>query len=161
MNITINTDASYCNSTKVGGYAFWITTNIGRYKKYGELKNTTNNSTEAELKAIANSLEYLKRLGFVDITKVYINTDSLGAITSINNSINNLNGQSVLCKYIVKTMYDIVRQSNLRLTRLGLKNIFNLRHVKAHNYTGSRRTYVNEWCDEHAKISMRNLRNNL
>lgn len=161
MNITINTDASFCPDTLVGGYAFWITTDLGRYKRYGSIKDTSRDSTEAEMKAIANALYYLNTLNFVNIDSIYINTDSMCAIDYIQGGIQNLHGKSILTKYIIKMMYDIVRKSNINLNRTNLLSIFKLRHVKAHHYTGSTRSYVNDWCDLHAKMCMKEKRNNL
>ena len=52
MNVTINTDASFNHHYKVGGYAFWITSELGRIRQSGTLKETSD-AQDAELKALA------------------------------------------------------------------------------------------------------------
>ena len=143
MLVTVNTDGSYYPETGRGGYAFWISSNVGTFKGYGKLRNCPG-STEAELMAIANALHYLRHnKEIVGVTKIIINTDCESLINVINNShtnrkpsINKVRG--AISHYIGKWQ--------------GKDSDYDVRHVKAHKKVESAREYVNDWLDKHAKI---------
>jgi len=143
MNITINTDASFNAEKNTGGYAFWISSNAGTFKKYGGLKHCKC-CTEAEIKAIANALYYMEyNKDLWGISKIFINTDSKNAIRMIGTP-------------------NIPRHKRfknaLKKIRETLKKYPNeLRWVKAHSGIEDSRSYVNRYCDKYAKLGRKNL----
>lgn len=148
MVVTINTDASFNAQYKVGGYAYWIVYNGQRVKNGGLLKDCQN-STEAEIKAIANALYKLTRLKFKEVFLIVINTDCLPAVDLIT-------GKS---KTEVQGTNDAVAAIHSYITHLRIDNNVNksnieyvdYRHVKAHTKARDKRSYVNDWCDTVAK----------
>jgi len=54
--ITINTDASFCQQTKVGAYAFYIVCDLFRIKKAGVFKQNPANPMDAEMKTHLHKL---------------------------------------------------------------------------------------------------------
>ena len=75
MNVTINTDASFCPETKASGFAYWIVCNGQRIKGSAGLKDGQN-STDCEMKALANALVILERSPFNNgnLNTIYINS---------------------------------------------------------------------------------------
>jgi len=137
MLVTITTDASYYHQHKIGGFAFWITSTLGRASLAGAFKANIESSHDAEFKSIINSLHYLKKLNW-PITDLYINTDSMSVITAIETG----GGKPQHAK------------DNLNSYQLILKELNNprvsLRHVKGHLHTKTARHWVNSWCDKEA-----------
>ena len=136
MLVTITTDASFCPDNKVGGFAFWITSNINRVQVSGGFKDTIENSADAEFMCILNSLVTLIRLNYPIITKVIVNTDCEAVIKQVKQ-----NKTSKLVAY-----YKALIKKN--------KLTIEFRHVKAHTSKNDKRSYVNRWCDKEAKKEM-------
>ncbi len=139
MTATITTDASFYNNYSVGAYAFWITTAKGRIIKAGPLKGEITSPHEAEFKTIINGLHRLHSLKFEKISKIYINTDSkfvIDAITKTNKSKESW-------------FYDVLNQYKELIGLLGAE--VEIRHVKAHKHTRTKRNWVNQWCNDNAK----------
>lgn len=154
MNITVNTDASFCPHTKVGGFAFWIVCDLGRIKVSGALKEAKN-SQDSELKCLANAIYTLKKSPFNNgkINKIYINSDCKFMFEKIGQG-----SQNEIGKYIAKTLQQIFSKNQIiGKTKQGKR--YELRHVKAHTGDLSEnRNFVNDWCDNEAKNEMRILR---
>ena len=148
MIVTINTDASFNPQYKIGGYAYWIVYNGKRVKRGGLLKECQN-STEAEIKAIANALYRLTKTNFKDVFFIIINTDCTPAVDLIT-------GKS---KSEVKGTNEAIAAIYQYISELRLANSVNktseeyveYRHVKAHTKATDKRSYVNDWCDKVAK----------
>jgi ribonuclease HI len=148
MVVTINTDASFNPQYKIGGYAYWVVYNGKRVKRGGILKECQN-STEAEIKAIANALYKLTLLKFKDVFLIIVNTDCTPAVDLIT-------GKS---KTEVKGTNDAIAAIHQYVTELRISNGINkiaeeyieYRHVKAHTKVKDKRSYVNDWCDKVAK----------
>ena len=140
--ITINTDASFCPDTKAGGYAFWIVSDHFVIKKAGFFKDLSRDSNEAEIKCIGNALQTLLRETKLSTSKLLIiNTDSTNAIRMIKERTNeNSRVVNLLWKKVIKKVKSRVN---------------NFRHVKGHYNKKDSRSYVNNWCDEHAKKYMK------
>lgn len=83
MNITINTDASFCPKTKVGGYAFWITSDLGRIKHSNIFNGVLNNPSEAEMKCIINAVYFLSKKIDIANHNIIVNTDCTSAIKAL------------------------------------------------------------------------------
>lgn len=140
--ITINTDASYHNELKVGGYAFSIVCNLFRIKKGGRFKANPKNSEEAEIMCIGNAIAtLLTQKELPQSNWLVINTDCKNAIRRIQT------GSDPLGLQVKKIHGRLVTKLNSR------NNQF--RHVKAHSGKNDARSRVNEWCDAEAKKWMR------
>jgi hypothetical protein len=144
MTVTVNTDASYCHTHKVGSFACWIKCEMGKITKAGPIKDPKN-SFDCEIKAIANALYILKNSWFNtgSIHFIYINTDCIAVKGHIG-----LRKYSVEGKFIAETIRDVINPDYLNIG----KEYYSIRHVKAHTGASDPRSYVNEWCDSQAKI---------
>lgn len=142
MLITINTDASWCPQTKVGGYCFWISSPWGRFKKHGKLRLKPHNSTAAELMCIVNSLYYVyKHKDLKNCSKIIINTDSTWGINYLKKEES---------KKAKSWNYPKKRFKEIR-KKIGAEIEF--RDIKAHtNDLTQARLWVNDYCDKYAKI---------
>lgn len=148
MNVTINTDASFCHRTKSAGYAVWISSNIGRIKYSGILKECKC-SSEAEQQAIANALFLLRKsyLNNGNILRIYLNSDCIPALNMVVKKGGNKAGRYAY------------NQAKLILSgKVGGMSNFIKRHVKAHTNAKDARSWVNNWCDSEAKRWMRKQR---
>lgn len=79
--ITIHTDASFCPHKKVGGYAFWIASDLGRIKYSNRFKGTLSNSSEAEMRCIINALNCISN---IPTDKIVVYTDCTTAIKALS-----------------------------------------------------------------------------
>lgn len=142
--ITINTDASFCNDTSIGGYAFWIKSDKFTIKEFGAFNQSCSNSTDAELKCIINAVARLSSNKGINYKYILvINTDSKGAISWIKNR-NNALGKTA------GSYLDELQKGNCEG--------FRLKHVKGHSSVQDSRSWVNRWCDEMAGNEMRKQR---
>lgn len=144
MTATINTDASHRPGMNLGGYAFWISTDKQRYKSSGLLKGKIIDSTEAELKAVANAFHHLiVNIKPEGLEKVYVNTDCM----AVKNLIDSKKKCSNSGKY----------KEVLALIQKLIKGLdVEIRHVKGHKHTNTPRNYVNDWCDNAARQAINN-----
>ena len=142
MRATINTDASYYHDTGAAGYAFWISCDVGRFKKWGKISAKCNDPTYAELFCIANAIHYtvfhpeLKG----KITKIHINTDSQRSINILERPSKFYNRHKTIMK-AVKYIRKITKGIEIRLE-----------HVRSHTGADDKRSYCNSWCDEKSKL---------
>ena len=157
MLITLNTDGSLDWGAKVGnpgkaGYAYWISSDLGRFKKYGRLPNCVN-SMGPELAAIAKGLYFIRNHPELSkATKIIVNTDCQPAIDWIA-SINRSREKDKKHK---GTLHNIARHHILEMARKNYRGLpevkIEYRHVKAHtNELSEARKYVNDWLDKKAK----------
>lgn len=147
MLVTINTDASFNHENKFGGFAFWIKSSAFKIQKAGYFKDTCLNPTEAEMKCIINALHVLLS-SHNTVTRIIINTDSLNSIHIINNDRININKYGLHFGDKLRRKFIKIQKSYHRTLNI------QLRHVKAHSNVNDARSYVNEWCDKHAKAYM-------
>ena len=91
MLITLNTDGSLDYGTRdnrKAGWAYWISSNMGRFKAYGKCPNC-NNTMAPELVAIAKGIYFIRNnKDLSKCTKLIVNTDCQAGIDWID-SINN------------------------------------------------------------------------
>lgn len=141
MLVTITTDASFYDTHKMGGYAFWITSNSGRIRLAAAFKGNVETSHDAEFKCIINALHSLKKSTW-DITEIYINTDSKDVMKAIDGTRPNLP------KYAVEnlTAYKAILKE-LKVSKVSL------RHVKGHKHTKTARHWCNQWCHDNSKAA--------
>jgi ribonuclease HI len=136
--LTINTDASYYQEHKVGGYAFYIVCDTFRAKNSGEFKNSNIKSPQdAELMCIVNALSYLLTLKVPVVDVVVLNTDCRYGINEIKACKSEL---AVRINLLMATLKQITTHKH-----------FKYKHVKAHSGIQDARSWVNEWCDAEAK----------
>ena len=141
MIVTVTTDASYCPNNSIGGYAFWISSEIGKVQYSGKFSGYLVDPNEAELKAIGNAIYFLLQADqFKRVEKVIINTDSQTCIRLLTDPKydNYLDTQNMIKGMLKKRRID-----------------FEMRHVKAHTNGSTSRRYVNNWCDRMAQMEMR------
>ena len=151
MIVTVNSDASFSKTYKVGTFAYYIICDSFRFQSSGFIKTEVGNPNEAEAACIANALHFLKinahKTG--QITKIILNTDSKAAIKNINRKS---------ARYgIFETCYLLLRELRIihKISPHG-NPFFELRYVKAHVKKAERkpRHHINEWCDKEARIQM-------
>lgn len=133
---TIVCDASFCTDTNVGGWAVWIVCNDTRFKHYGAFKEKCGGSGEAEIKAAINGL-YLAKFYFGDVTRFHFVVDCREVIDHIEKK----DGKWW------RMMKDIA--GNAQITA---------KHVRGHTRDGSKRSWVNRWCDKHTRQAMKTVR---
>jgi ribonuclease HI len=144
--VTINTDASYCPDTGAAGYAFWISTESGRYKKHGVLKDAKN-SIEAEMHAVANALHFLftnPPTHGMTFDKIWINSDCTTVLDRVEKGAEDTKAEQFIQMKIALLLDDC--------------GDLICRHVKAHQHKRTPRNFVNFWCDCYAKKSMKERR---
>ena len=143
--ITINTDASWSRVTGWGSYAFWAVCNDFKIQKSGVFKTKCSNPDTAELKCIINALSCVAKKG--KFSKIIVNTDSLNSIHIFENDL------PKLVKYGLGHGKSFRKMFNKEFGHLKIE----FRHVKAHKTPTDGRTYVNAWCDENAKLVLKDF----
>jgi len=143
MRATVITDASFCPETKAAGWACWIRID-GRetpIKHYGSLKVPVSAAHEAEMLAALNGLWLAYKYG---ATSALLQTDCLAVVNAISGAQNH---RKIRARWVEKLAACGLTQFPIRA-----------RHVKGHTRIQDARSYVNRWCDAHAKQSMREQR---
>lgn len=147
--ITVNTDASFCPNTHAAGFAFWLSSSLGRVYKSGALKEV-HDSGEAEMQAVANALHTIMthpNYKGKKFSTIWINSDC----TPVLGRIQSRSEKTVSERFIAKALSSLLTCGGLFLCR----------HVKAHTRTDTARSFVNHWCDVHARKAMREKRSSL
>lgn len=151
MIVTINTDASYRPKIKRGTYAFWIICNEFKVTMSGALRKKISRPEIAEFQCIMNALFIVLSTDTKNsIHKIIINTDCLNVISLINQD------QRMIKRFHLNKWGRNLRNQFLDLIEnYGIDiSIIEFRHVIGHEHTNTPRNYVNQWCDDHAKIEM-------
>lgn len=149
MNVTITTDASYSKKHNRGTYAFFITSNLGRTSQSGVLRKKCSSPSEAEFKCIVNALVFLSQQTWFDKVKnVYVNTDSMNAIHVWNHDLKSIK------RYGITKLKKMMFSPRVQVRSLYKGKKIELRHVKAHVGTDTKREWVNDFCDKAAKTEM-------
>lgn len=144
MLVTVNTDASFHPEFKVGAYAFWSVCNGFKMQRAGYLEELCRNPDDAEMKCILNAIYYTLYMN-KSITRVIVNTDSMNSKRVFENDTKGIARYNLFwAKKHRAKLKSIVKKysNNIRIE---------FRHVKAHSGKNDARSYVNEWCDTHAK----------
>lgn len=142
MLITLITDASWCPTTGVGGWAAFGVARGDRRRKWGAFKEVAISATECELRAIANGLHMVSNVfATTKGDKIIIQSDNQEALDILKRKIMRYHDIRV-------KIYRYLREMQINA---------DFRHVKAHIPVGKRdkRHHVNVWCDHHAKNAMR------
>lgn len=145
--ITVNTDASFSKEEKVAGYAFYIVCDLFKITKGGIIKSNVETPQDAEMMCMANALySLLKQPSLPSTNLIIINSDALTTFEKIG----------LKKKGVGKRVAEILRQLRKEASyREVVMPKFEFRHVKAHNGTPDKRSFVNNWCDKEAKKWMR------
>lgn len=137
--ITINTDASYCQKTKIWAYAYWIKWDWFFYKWSGVFKEECKWSTYAEERAVMVAIWILKSKKR-DFDTILVNRDCRG----------------VWYRGELKGILDEYKRE-LKKEYWKKKRIVKFIWVKWHSNWETRRQYVNNWCDMRAKGELREV----
>lgn len=157
MLVTLNTDGSLEYGAKIGkpkrgGWAFWISSDAGRFKRYGRTPDATN-TMGPELVAIAKGIHFIRNHEYLkEATKIIINTDCEPAINWVSSIHRNRESD----KKHKGSLHNVARHHILRMIKRGYNNLpevkIEFRHVKAHTKDLSEaRKWVNNWLDKKAK----------
>lgn len=147
MIVTINTDAAYHTRHKIGAYAFWIVSDAGRIMMSGAFNKKAKSSDEAEMQCIINALYVLQKQNWPDIGLIIINTDSMNSIFVFTNNKVEINKYGLHWAESLRHKFNKIKVS----CRLPKNSKIKFAHVKAHTDNTSKRSWVNQWCDEKAK----------
>lgn len=151
MLVTLNTDGSLGEGNKAG-YAYWISSNEGRFKSYGRPPNC-DNAMAPELVAIAKGLHFIRNHPELKkATKVIINTDCVPAIRWIKS----INIHKKKHRKHKGSLQNVARHHIWKICKKEYNGLPTLkteyRHVKAHTSDLSKpRSWVNDWLDKKAK----------
>ena len=154
MNITINTDASFSRKHGRGTYAFWIICNEYKITMSGVLKNKISRPEIAEFQCIINALYLVFNTPTKNkITKIFLNTDCLNVISIVTRD-------KEKCKRygLNKWGHNTHEVYQKLFKEHGFKrDVMDYRHIKSHQHTDTKANYVNQWCDDNAKLEMNKL----
>lgn len=161
--ITVFVDASHCPHTRAAGWGAWakgdgwdrgITCG-------GPIKVTTNNSSEAEIAAMAAALQVLADGDCLTFQTVMLQSDNLRTLQLIYQTLPSCrisNHAESAAIPTSKLHASPTEKSALRIIHAILHqfNVF-VRHVRGHRQ-GDGRNWVNRTCDDIAKRHMRQQR---
>lgn len=151
--ITIYTDASLCPDTSAGGWACWV--RFGKFETMqlsGFFKEETRDSTEAELKAIANAISVVIRRLQPKEKIIVVVTDSAMAIAYIKTGVKkprhkHLAGWQRRTAIAERINHMIPKGCELRVNK-----------VQGHSKTDGKRSYVNNVVDKAAYKKLQEAR---
>lgn len=144
-HLCIFTDASFNCREHLASYAFVVTLN-GKEARYADhFTFRVDSSTDAEMLAFAHAINFLLSKNWPkNVRCMTIFMDNKRAI-----------------EQITKQTPGIGMKTNIQwqrlIDKLGSKENV-MKHVKAHTDEKGRRFLLNEWCDKHARIKLRELR---
>jgi len=142
MTITINTDASFSNRHKIGGWACSIVCDDFRIRKSGGFRVEPDRPQQAEIMAIGQAAGLLlsDKVTFV-CNKIVINSDCIRGMREIRD------GKSKYGKKVLKLLTKVCKKGECF-------GEISWRHVKAHTDAQDARSKSNQWCDEEAKRAL-------
>jgi len=145
MLVTLFTDASVKFEIARATWACWAKADGVTHRYSGIIRNTINQSGDAELCAIANGLfVVIRRFAPPIKSKIIIQTDSDEAIYAIKSGKHT----RPYTKLLLNNIYSTLQKHDLYC---------DLRHVKGHKGTATPRNAVNTWCDVECRRQMQIL----
>lgn len=148
MFVTIITDASFCHTTGIAGYAYWITSDRGGAPGSGVLPIKVSSSLDAEIYSVVNAITEAYNKGFIcDNDTLLIQNDCIPALTILLTSSSPQENKKH--KGTAEAHYTFYRF----LKAHGLTAHF--KHVKGHTSEPGQRYASNRFCDTEAKAQMR------
>lgn len=154
--VTVNTDAGFSYKYRIGTYAYWIKGTGKHLHGSGVLKDKYKGPPHkgpynAEMKAILNALAVIKKAGHPPIIGFIFNRDNIYAQSGKKGDAL----QRQLHREIRWFRQDAIERLGMKkfmLLTSKQKKYADFRHVKAHNGTPDKRSYVNDWCDRQCKM---------
>lgn len=142
---TVITDASFCDRTKAAGWAAWIRLDgVPPIKRFGAFLDRPDGIATAEIWAAINGICIAVRAG---ADEVLVQSDAMAVIDAVQGKPHH---------HYPRLWRELFQPT---LTRLDLRiPHVRAKHVRGHTTTQDARSYVNRWCDQHAKREMRSLR---
>lgn len=140
---TVITDASFCDKSKVAGWAAWIRVDgiNDPIKRYGSFRTMPQTSTDAEMLSAINGIWIAKQFG---ANGVLLQTDCLSVVHLIDGTTIKRKTKDRWIRYLASA---------------GILDIdLRAKHVRGHTKVDDARSYVNRWCDRNAKMAMREAR---
>lgn len=148
ITATVISDASFHQSRKGGpahaGWAAWVRVDgdTAPIKGYGALTSgLCRNSTEAEIYAALNGIWLARRGG---ASRILVRSDCMTVVDLIHGKLKS--------KHLITIWQSALSRPDLTSINLTGK------HVKGHGTIKCAATYVNDWCDRHARMAQRNSR---
>ena len=133
--VTINTDASYDPIKKVGGWGCWIKSDFFTIKEGGKFRLPINDSNEAEIKALINGFDLLKKQQ-VEFKVVVINCD-------------NKTVRDIVNMWKIPERFTV--EGNILLKLVMSYPVCYAKEIKSHTKKDTARHWVNNWCDTVAR----------
>lgn len=136
--VTVICDASWCPYTRAAAWAMWLRMGDKKpYKRAQVFKKKPPSAHKAELYACVNSIAIALDKG---ANLIFVQNDCQGAVDKINQGCRELN--------------DVLKKVKRPVT-------IRARWVPGHTSGSTKRTWVNNWCDEQAKTLMREKRDKI
>lgn len=147
MQVTIFTDASFCQDTRVCAFGYYIVNSQGRREGARSLNVRPHYAHEAEALAIANALYQAIKYSMVYVNgNVLIRTDCERAINVFTKQVNDLTWhEERALNYFLK----VCESNNLQCSFI---------HIKGHSGINTPAKYAHDKCDKFALKKMRILR---
>lgn len=155
-HVTLNCDGSL-DFTQQGnfvkaGWAYWISSDIGKFKSYGRCPDC-DNPMGPELAAIAKGVYFIRNHPELSkAKKIIVNTDCEPGI----NWMRTIHRKRARDKKHKGSLQNVARHHILEMTKKGYKDLPEVKvtysHVKGHtNNLNEARKWVNDWLDKKAK----------
>lgn len=144
MHVTIIADASYCPDTSVGGYGYWIASDLGKLGGGGVFRDPVENSISAEMLAVCNALHVaMERALFAPDWDILFQTDCMAAIQAFTGARE------------TRVHQEVTALQYMRRIALTYGLTYRFKHVKGHTNHKEGRFAANRLCDKYAKDGMR------
>lgn len=153
MWINIIADASFCNDTKCGGYAFFVSSERGKFGDKGQFTVPLVSNVHAEMAALANGVyAACNKKKVLDGDSILIQSDCIAALEALSGDRDNLNEHETKVRDSLLSIKEYYRLS------------FRFKHIKGHsNKDGAEipdaRSLANVICDKKARKEMNRARN--
>jgi ribonuclease HI len=149
MLITLFTDASYCNRSRVAAYAAWAKADGRTVRHSGVLRQPVPNSSMAETMALVNGIHLaIAAMRPPAASKIIAQTDCLGAIQALSGLLRRAQ--------VIRQYEAVIAAYRDKVAAAGV--VVEFRHVRGHKGTVTPRNAVNTWCDEECRRLMRAAR---
>ncbi|MEM1345568.1 MAG: reverse transcriptase-like protein [Pseudomonadota bacterium] len=142
---TVITDASFCADTRSAGWAAWIKGDDGlSIQRSGTFNMPPASSLEAETWAAANGVFLAVSAG---ARVILLQTDCMTVVHGVQKK--GRQAPKIWRKNLKMALETLPYAVDLQLSA---------RHVKGHTRDGAPRSWVNRWCDKHARRAMKEQR---
>lgn len=143
---TVISDASRCPTTGACGWAAWVVCDGQRAKEFGQC-GPYDSIDRAEVHALVQGIRLARRLWRP--TNLLVQSDSKSALREFGMKRDRNQGLYVEARYLSVLQSFPPEELDFRIMP---------KHVKGHTRTQDARSWVNRWCDKHAREAMREMR---